>query len=167
VKYQVTIGGKTFAVDIDGERVTVDGREVHAQLEAVPHTPMRRFEADGHTDVLSLTREGDAWRIQAGGRGWEATVLDERTRHIRELSGAGTGTGGGGVVRAPMPGMILRVEVGEGESVARGRGLVVLEAMKMENEIRAPEAGVVTRIHAVPGTAVEKGAPLVEVGPSS
>jgi len=167
VKYQVTIGGKRFAIHIEGERVTLDGREVHAQLEPIPHTPMCRFEADGRTGVLALTREGDAWRIQVGGRGWEATVLDERTRHIRELSGAATGPGAGGVVRAPMPGMILRVEVAEGEAVARGRGLVVLEAMKMENEIRAPEAGVVTRIHAVQGTAVEKGAPLVEVAPSS
>jgi pyruvate carboxylase subunit B len=59
------------------------------------------------------------------------------------------------------------VEVSEGEPVARGSGLVVLEAMKMENEIRAPVAGIVTRIHAVAGRAVEKGAPLVEVGPSS
>jgi len=167
MKYQVTIGGRSFAVDIDGERVTVDGREVRARLEPVPHTPLRRFEADGHTDMLGITREGDAWRIQAGGRVWQATVLDERTRLVRELSGAGAASGGGGVVRAPMPGMILRVEVGEGESVARGRGLVVLEAMKMENEIRAPEAGVVTRIHAVPGTSVEKGAPLVELAPSS
>ena len=66
-----------------------------------------------------------------------------------------------------MPGMILRLEVEEGQAVTRGVGLVVLEAMKMENEIRAPEDGVVVRIHAEPGRAVEKGAPLVELGPSS
>jgi pyruvate carboxylase subunit B len=167
VKYQVTIGDRSFAVDIDGERVTVDGREVRARLEPVPHTPLRRFEADGRSDTLGVTRQGDTWRIQVGGRVWQATVLDERTRLIRELSGGGAASGGGGVVRAPMPGMILRVDVGEGESVARGRGLVVLEAMKMENEIRAPEAGVVTRIHAVPGTSVDKGAPLVELATSS
>jgi pyruvate carboxylase subunit B len=167
MKYQVTVGDRCFTIDIDGEGVLVDGRKVEARLERVPHTPLRRFETDGHSEVLALAREEDAWRIQAGGRVWTVEVLDERTRQIQALSGGGEGLGGGGVVRAPMPGMILRVEVSEGEPVARGSGLVVLEAMKMENEIRAPVAGIVTRIHAVAGRAVEKGAPLVEVGPSS
>jgi pyruvate carboxylase subunit B len=63
-----------------------------------------------------------------------------------------------------MPGLVLRVNVEVGQHVAEGAGLMVLEAMKMENEIRAPTAGEVTTIHVGPGEAVEKGVTLVEIG---
>ena len=62
-----------------------------------------------------------------------------------------------------MPGLVVRVNVAEGDEVAAGQGLVVMEAMKMENELRAPAPGRVRRVLATPGTAVEKGAVLVEV----
>ncbi|MBX7119599.1 MAG: acetyl-CoA carboxylase biotin carboxyl carrier protein subunit [Gemmatimonadaceae bacterium] len=61
-----------------------------------------------------------------------------------------------------MPGLIVRVQVAAGDAVRAGQGIVVMEAMKMENELRAPADGTVRAIHAVPGTAVEKGAVLVE-----
>jgi biotin carboxyl carrier protein len=64
---------------------------------------------------------------------------------------------------APMPGLVVRVNVTEGDEVAAGQGLVVMEAMKMENELRAPAAGRVSRVHATAGTAVEKGTVLVEL----
>jgi len=67
------------------------------------------------------------------------------------------------MVRAPMPGMVLRVEVESGQKVASGSGLLVLEAMKMENEIRAGSAGVIKQIFVRPGQAVEKGADLLEI----
>ena len=70
-------------------------------------------------------------------------------------------------MKAPMPGMILRLQVERGQRIKVGGGLVVLEAMKMENEIRAPKDGVVTQIYVEAGSVVEKGAPLVELGPSS
>ena len=64
---------------------------------------------------------------------------------------------------APMPGMIVRVNVQVGDAVQPGQGLVVMEAMKMENELRAPAAATVKAVHAQPGTAVEKGALLLEL----
>jgi len=64
-----------------------------------------------------------------------------------------------------MPGLVVRVTATVGERVVAGQGLVVIEAMKMENELRASAAGLVTAVRAVPGTAVEKGALLVELGP--
>jgi pyruvate carboxylase subunit B len=64
-----------------------------------------------------------------------------------------------------MPGLVVRVSVSVGDTVSAGQGLVVVEAMKMENELRASAAGVVTAVLAVPGHVVEKGAVLVELGP--
>jgi biotin carboxyl carrier protein len=66
---------------------------------------------------------------------------------------------------APMPGLVVRVSVAVGDTVAVGQGLVVVEAMKMENELRASVAGVVLSVRATPGQPVEKGALLVELGP--
>ena len=168
MKYEVVVGGRPrpFVVEV-GEDLTVDGRRVTADLYAIPHTPLFRLEMDGSTTPVALTRDEDAWEVQVGGRIWRADVVDERTRQLRALSGDGKAGAAGGMVKAPMPGMILRVEVEEGQAVQCGGGLLVLEAMKMENEIRAPADGVVVRIHAEPGRVVEKGTPLVELGPSS
>lgn len=174
MKYEVTIGGgdgegkgRLFVVEIDGDEVFLDGRSVVARLDPVPETPLRYLEVDGRTESLAMVLDGQGWRVQVRGRVWAVGVVDERTRRLRELAGGEAKSGRSGVVKAPMPGMILRLQVEPGQRVKGGGGLVVLEAMKMENEIRAPEDGVVIRIYVEPGSVVEKGAPLVELGPSS
>ena len=73
-------------------------------------------------------------------------------------------TGAGEAVNAPMPGTILKVNVTQGQKVAEGAVLGVLEAMKMENEILAPKAGTVTQVLAAKGATVDTGAPLVVIG---
>lgn len=166
MKYDVVVGGHAFVVEVE-DGLTVDGRAVTGHLHPVPHTPLYHLEMDGRITAVALTRADETWEVQVGGRIWLVNVVDERTRKLRALAGRDRRPGGGSVVKAPMPGMILRLEVEEGQAVTRGAGLVVLEAMKMENEIRAPEDGVVVRIHAEPGRSVEKGTPLVELGPSS
>jgi biotin carboxyl carrier protein len=93
----------------------------------------------------------------------EVEALDERARAIRELSAASAEPIGPAPLIAPMPGMIVRVNVQVGDAVQPGQGLVVMEAMKMENELRASSTATVKAIHARPGTAVEKGALLLEM----
>ena len=80
------------------------------------------------------------------------------------MAGVSAGPVGPRPVVAPMPGMVLRVEVEEGDRVEEGQGIVIVEAMKMENELRALSAGYVTRIHVREGEAVEKDQILVELG---
>jgi biotin carboxyl carrier protein len=89
-------------------------------------------------------------------------VLEERARHIRGLAGAAAGPRGPAALRAPMPGLVVRVQVEAGQRVAAGAGVVVLEAMKMENELRAAGAGVVRTVRVRAGEAVEKGQVLVD-----
>jgi len=88
-------------------------------------------------------------------------VQDERSREIEAVSGKDQPVVAGGTVRAPMPGLVVRIEVAEGQQVDAGAGLVVVEAMKMENELRAPRPGMVQTVHVAVGQAVEKGASLV------
>ncbi len=166
MKYGVTIGGRTFEVEVAGERVLVDGRSFETELDVIPGTPLRRLVVDGRARTLALVRSEHGWTVQCGGERWEARVVDERTRQLEALTGAGAGGPQGGVIRAPMPGLVLRLEVELGQAVEHGTGLVVLEAMKMENEIRSPASGIVTAIRVEPGQPVEKGAVLVEIADS-
>ncbi len=163
MKYFVTIDGREIAVEVDGDRVTLDGRTVHASLRHRPGTPLWQLTVDGRaSDVVLQSLGRGRWAAGAGGEQVEAEVVDERTRHIRSLT-AGPGRAvGGGVIRAPMPGLVVRVLIAAGERVALGAGVLVLEAMKMENELRAPAAGTVRAVRVERGQAVEKGQTLIE-----
>ncbi|MGH7731018.1 MAG: acetyl-CoA carboxylase biotin carboxyl carrier protein subunit, partial [Candidatus Eiseniibacteriota bacterium] len=105
------------------------------------------------------------WALGAVGERVEVDVVDERTREIRARTSQARAPASGGLVQAPMPGLVVRVEVAAGQRVETGAGLVVVEAMKMENELRAPRPGVVETVHVAAGQTVEKGAPLVTLGP--
>lgn len=165
MKYDVVVGGHAFVVEVE-DGLTVDGRAVTGHLHPVPHTPLYHLEMDGRITAVALTRADETWEVQVGGRIWLVNVVDERTRKLRALAGRDRRPGGGSVVKAPMPGMILRLEVEEGQAVTRGAGLVVLEAMKMENEIDSVVAGVVKKIFVEAGQSVEAGDPLFEIEPS-
>ncbi|HEU4801234.1 MAG TPA: biotin/lipoyl-containing protein [Gemmatimonadales bacterium] len=164
MKYFVTIDGRERVVEVAGDQVTLDGASVTARLEPVPGTPMRQLVLDGNPITLTVERLGPGrWRVGRGGLAPEVEVLDERLRHIRSLTGVGARQGAGGILKAPMPGLVVRVEVEPGQQVTAGAPLVVLEAMKMENQLAAPAAGTVTAVRVQPGATVEKGAVLVEI----
>jgi pyruvate carboxylase subunit B len=164
MNYHVSVGDREHLVSVDGERITVDGQAVVATLVPVAGTPVRQLFLDGASWMLTVDPvERGRWEVGWRGDRWEVEVVDERTRHIRSLAGPGRARSGGGALKAPMPGLVIRVLVEPGQSVEAGQGVVVLEAMKMENELKAPAAGVVRAVRAEVGRAVEKGEVLVEL----
>lgn len=165
MKYTVRIGETEREVVVDGEDVQVDGDGIRAYLAEIEGTPVRLLTIGDEVHRV-VVRRGSArgqFTLELGGYRFEVEALDERTRAIRELSGAAARAAGPASLVAPMPGLIVRVNVQEGDRVQAGQGLVVMEAMKMENELRASAAGVVKRVVVAPGTAVEKGATLLEM----
>jgi biotin carboxyl carrier protein len=109
---------------------------------------------------FAVRRDGD-WHIELEGRAYRVRVDDERTHELRALTAE---MGPGDVVqelRAPMPGLVVRVAVQPGDSVSQGDPLVVMEAMKMENELQAEVAGVVGEVHVREGTTVDRDDVLV------
>ncbi|MGD8279372.1 MAG: hypothetical protein PVH00_15145 [Gemmatimonadota bacterium] len=164
MRYFVTVVGRTLEIDLENGVIRVEGETVDAELVDVPGTPLRHLRIDGESWPL-VAREGEdrgEWDIHIGGARFSAAVVDERTKAIREMTGRSDGPRGPRPLRAPMPGLVARVEVTPGQVVRRGEGIVIVEAMKMENELKAESNGVVNRIHVAPGQAVEKGALLVE-----
>jgi biotin carboxyl carrier protein len=162
MRYFVTIAGRELEVDLTGARPVVDGREVEVHLAALPGTRTRHLLVDGRSHAIQAHpgSGGGEWEIAIGAERYSALAVDERTRAIREMTGD-TGPDPAKRVVAPMPGMVLKVEVEVGQSVRAGQGVVVVEAMKMENELKAPGDGVVVRIEVTPGQTVEKGATLI------
>lgn len=163
MKYTVTIRDTTHEIELHGGVARIDGTVVEATLHAVPGSPLRHLVLGGRMEGFAMVRRDGAWEVHRGGETYVARVVDERTRQLEAMTQTGVPGTGHAVVRAPMPGLVVRVEVGEGATVRTGQGLVVLEAMKMENELTAPVAGRVSAVHVEAGQAVEKGAPLVEV----
>ena len=105
------------------------------------------------------TSQGD-WIVAIGGRRYEIGVIDPRERSRR--SGA-AGAEGRQNITAPMPGKVIRVLVATGDSVAPGQGLIVVEAMKMQNEMKAHKAGKVVAIAAREGATVSAGEVLATI----
>lgn len=164
MRYYVTIGDRTFEVELAGGEPQIDGESVSAELVTLPGTPIRHLLVDGRSYGL-VAQSGSArgeWELHLNGHRLDAEVVDERTRTIREMTGEGAGPQGPRPVRAPMPGLIVRVDAEAGQSIEAGQGVVIIEAMKMENELKADADGVVARVLVEQGQAVEKGAVLVE-----
>ena len=110
-----------------------------------------------------LSEERGAWDVQVGQRRWTARVQTERERRLRGLVAGKAGHTGAFTVKAPMPGLVRALTVSVGDVVQVGQRLLVLEAMKMENDIQAAHAGTVTAAQVAAGDTVRTGQPLVVI----
>jgi biotin carboxyl carrier protein len=166
MRYHAIVRGEGRKVEVTqregGYRVVIDGRElfvdaVHLQGAAVSliaGSRSARIDIEpGRDGVLNVLVGDTVHRLE---------VLDERRLRMRNAGGKFTAEGPQRI-DAPMPGKVVRVLVKVGDEVTEGQGLVVVEAMKMENELKSPKAGKVTELAAVEGAAVESGAKLVVV----
>ena len=166
MKYHVSLRNRTHIIDVEGGTVTVDGERLAAHWAQIPGTPLIQLLLGKESWTVAcqqLDEAGRRWALGAAGERFELDVQDDRSKQIEALTGQGRRPAPGGVVKAPMPGLVVRVEVTVGQEVEAGAGLVVVEAMKMENELKSPKAGKVTELHAVEGAAVESGAKLAVV----
>lgn len=168
MKYVVELNGARVSVELDGATAIVDGETFNVGLQAIPGTPVRLVRIGEAMHRVTSRRQPangrGAYVLDVDGFRYEALAVDERTRTIRDLSAKGEAASGPAPLKAPMPGLVVRINVAVGDRVSAGQALVVVEAMKMENELRTAAPGVVTAVRAVQGNAVEKGAVLVELG---
>jgi pyruvate carboxylase subunit B len=164
MRYVVAVNGERRLVTLDQSNAAFeDERAEHADLSDIEGSPVRMVRIGTHVyRVVTQKREGRGrYTLWVDGYRFEVEALDERTRTIRDISASNSGPTGPAPVVAPMPGLIVRISVAVGDKVEAGQGVVVMEAMKMENELRATGPGTVRSIEVSPGTAVEKGALLV------
>ena len=167
MKVRLSHEGRELEVELlqtgDKRSVTLDGKPVTADVRWIDDR------------ILSLIVDGRSYELVPEANGSDTVTVVAPARRFTLRSGdrargqgsGGSGTPGSHVVSSPMPGKIVEVLVQAGQRVEAGQGLVVVEAMKMENELAAHADGVVTAVRAEKGEVVEAGVVLVEVGPCS
>ena len=163
--YDVTIDGKSYRVELrreaQGYACRVEGREVALESVSAEREVLWLLVGGRSYEVRREAEANGALQVVLRGRRYAAEVRDPRAfRGRRTVAGVGTGSV---KLVAPMPGKVVRVLKAEGASVEEGEGVVVVEAMKMQNEIRSPRKGVVKRILATAGAAVNSGEALAVV----
>jgi biotin carboxyl carrier protein len=159
VKYEVLLAGKTRVVELsradDGWKISLDGKELEASVaEVAPNTFSVLLNGESH-QIRIAPRPDGTLTLHTGLAEYHAEVIDPRVWHGRrhgvlEVEGRQQ-------ITAPMPGKVVRVLVSEGEEVEAGQGLLVVEAMKMQNEIRSPKTGRVEKLFAKENQAVNAG----------
>jgi pyruvate carboxylase subunit B len=155
--YYVTVNGKELTVLLGAEgSVSLEGREQPYEVKRVSSTEFSVMIGARHVRVVVFAGN-EGFDVIAGDFRGRLSVESERERLLRRYSRSTDGKGTKQEVHAPMPAMVIKLEVSVGEEVRAGQPLVVLEAMKMENEILAPGPGRVKAIYARIGKAVEKG----------
>lgn len=165
MKYWITVNGRPHEVDVTerlGELVVaVDGETLDITYEEVDQLGQVALFVGGRSHAMSI--EGDEAEVSAtiDGHLYTVELEDERERaaHAAERAAAA----GGGVVKSIMPGIVVQLLVAEGDSVTEGQPLLILEAMKMQNEIAASADGLVAQLHVAEGEPVESGAKLVTI----
>jgi biotin carboxyl carrier protein len=167
VKYFVTIASQTYEVVIDGnDQITLDGVPVSADMQRVGQEGLYSLLID-HTSYEAVVEPISGLRGQYGvlvsGTRYPVKVQDERSRRLTGAERKVHQAAGEMVLRAPIPGLVVKVLAGPGQEVAEGEPLLILEAMKMENELRAPHDGTVHEVRAVPGAQVALGQVLLTI----
>jgi biotin carboxyl carrier protein len=157
--------GHDFELEVQrlgsGYRIRIGDRWIVADLvQAGDYVQSLRFE-DGRQFSLIHHREENTHEITLTGSSVKVDVIDPLSLRRKRREDEG---GSGGVLKALMPGRVTRILVSEGDTVRKGTSLLILEAMKMENEIQATADGVVDRIFVTAGQTVEGGAELVHIG---
>jgi pyruvate carboxylase subunit B len=160
-KYEVTLDGRQHAVEIlHGTEITVDGQQIQI-VSATAHAFTVRV-GERFVRVTAAQTDG-ALQVLVNGCVSEAMVLSDRDLLLRRYAQGTATLAASREVRAPMPALVVRIEVAPGDTVKKGQGLVVLEAMKMENELRATRDCVVREVCVVPGNTVERNALLLRL----
>ena len=162
--YIATVENKEFVVDIiDEKHIVVDGKSYQIDFESVSGQPVYSLIADGKSHESYVARGDDSWQVLLRGRLYPVVVEDEREKRLRAAAGGGVAETGEFQLKAPMPGLIVSVPVEEGQEVKKGQVLLILESMKMQNELKSPRDGKIGRIKVKASESVEQKQTLLSV----
>ncbi len=165
MKYFVEINGRAHEVELTERlgvlNVSVDGEPLDLNYSEVDGLGQFLVLSEGKSYAASIDGATTELGVTIAGRQYDVQIEDERER----AAGAAERAAGksGGLVKSVMPGVVVELLVAQGQAVEEGQPLLILEAMKMQNEIKAPVTGLVKVLHAAPGRAVAAGEKLVEI----
>lgn len=164
MKYITTVEGKEFEVEVvDEKHIRIGGRLLTIDFESVNGQPVFSVIIDGKSYESFISEGDEGWQVLMRGRQYQITVEDEREKRLKAAAGGGVAEGGEFNLKAPMPGLVVAIPVAEGQEIKKGQVLIILESMKMQNELKSPKDGVVERIRVKAGESVEQKQALLSV----
>jgi biotin carboxyl carrier protein len=164
VRYIATIEGQEFIIEIlDEHHLTLDGKEYRVDFLPIGDQSIYSLLLDGCSIDALVYPEENVWRVTFHAESYVVEVEDEREKRLRAALGASSYEHHEFFLKAPMPGLVISVPVEQGQPVEKGEVLLVLESMKMQNELRSPRTGTVNRVRVKPGDRVEKKETLLSV----
>lgn len=164
MRYVAITGEREILVEIvDDHHVLVDGVSYEIDFESVSEHTVYSLLANNKSYEALVYESDEGWQVLLHGSQYVLQVEDERERRLRASLGGGPPENVDFHLKAPMPGMIVNVQVSEGQSVEKGDVLVILESMKMQNELKSPRPGKITRVRVKPGDNVEHRDTLLSV----
>jgi pyruvate carboxylase subunit B len=170
MKYFVTVNGRDYNIEYDEQSpaiIRINGKAIPFDFQQGTHPENVHLILDHQSLMFWMEKNHEGYHAHCLGHDFNIMVEDERTRRLRTVLKVGGGRSVAGIVRASMPGMIVKITVEAGQMVRKGQGLLIVEAMKMENEIKSPIDGKVLEIRVAPLQTVEKGETLLMIEPEA
>lgn len=164
MRYICTIDGQEFLIEmIDDQHIVVDGETYEVDLNAIGTQPVFSLLVNGKSYEAYAYTDKDTCQVLLHGQAYSVRVEDELEKQLSLSFGRDQGSQAEFHLRAPMPGLVVSIPVLEDQLVAEGDVLVILESMKMQNELRSPRAGKVARLQVKPGDRVNQQEILLSV----
>jgi len=164
MKYIATVKDKEYVIEIDPDKgILIDGEPQEIDFRRLPAGGVSSLLMNNRSISAVVEERIDHWEVLIEGELYTVQVEDERAYRLERMRSTGLTVNGEAIVASPMPGIIVSVPVAVGDMVHHGDKVVILESMKMENELRAPCDGIVTHVHVAAGASVEKDQPLVGI----
>ena len=164
MKYATTLNDKTYIIEINDDRhVTVDGAQYALDLTQLGGQSLYSLLLKGDSYEAFVEEGEEGWQVLLRGVLYEMRVADERAERLKKASGGMMAGSGEYKLKSPMPGLIVAVPVVEGQAIKKGDNLIILESMKMQNELKSPRDGTVSRIKVKAGESVEQKQTLLSV----
>ncbi len=164
MKYVSVVNGREYVVEVDGEEAIIGDEKLTVSLERVGSGNIYSLLVNGRSYEILADETMGGYVIMLDGVQMDVTVTDERALRLSRGSKAPERGGREARITSPIPGMIVKVLVAEGDEVEENQPLAILEAMKMENEIRSPRKGTVKKVNVSPGDQVAQGELLIVIG---
>ena len=161
MKYFAAVNGQEYEIEIDNDRVLVDGEAIDVDVSQIGAPELYSILLDGASYEVLVEEKRQEYAVTLAGQQFHVQVEDERSRRLNAGRKGPLIPSGELVVKAPIPGLVVKVLVQEGDDIPEDHPLIILEAMKMENEIRSLRAGVVRSLNVSTGQRVEQGAALL------
>ena len=165
MKYFATVNDQRYTIEIDQEeQILVNGEPYQIDFQQLLQGGTLSLLINNRSLEAIVSEREDSWEVLIHGELYTVQVQDERSYRLSQARGSVLPETGMVAVKSPMPGVILDVLVKPGARVEKGDKVVILESMKMENELRASRDGVVKRVHVDKGASVEKNQDLLVIG---